>query len=65
MTMRVHKFTTHLRPEEAYTLIEYLDMLRDVLMEAYGDEITALLREPEQHEVDSRDDGIDADDWLD
>ena len=59
MTMRVHKFTTHLRPEDAYMLIEYLDMLRDVLMEAYGDEITALLREASQHDLDSRGERID------
>lgn len=64
MTMRVHKITTHLRAEDAYMLIEYLDQLRDGLMEAYGDEITALLRESKQHEVDSLDDGVDANDWL-
>lgn len=64
MTMRVLKITTHLRPQEAYTLIEHLDWLREALMDVYGDAITALLREPEQHEVDSCDDGMDADNWL-
>ena len=64
MTMRVHKITTHSRAEEIYTLNDYLDMLRDALAEASEDEITALLREPEQHEVDLLDDGMDANDWL-
>jgi hypothetical protein len=44
MSMRVHKLSTHLRPEEAITLIEFLDLLREVLIQAYGDDITQLLR---------------------
>ena len=48
---------THLRPEDATTLIEFLDQLRDVLMQNYGDEIMAMLqeasiREPQTGEVD-------------
>jgi len=45
MMMRVNKIVTHLRPEEAYTLIEFLDQLRDTLMQTYGDEIKIFLQE--------------------
>ena len=45
MSMHVHKLSTHLRPEEAITLIEFLDLLREVLIQAYGDDITELLRQ--------------------
>jgi hypothetical protein len=45
MSMRTHKFTTYLQPEEAYTLIELLDQMRESLMQAYGDDIKALLQQ--------------------
>jgi hypothetical protein len=54
MIMRVNKIVTHLQPGEAYTLIEFLDQLREVLMQTYGNDITAMLQEASQH--DSSDD---------
>lgn len=48
MTMRIHTLITHLQPEDAYTLIEILDQLRDALMQAYGVEITTMLKEASQ-----------------
>jgi hypothetical protein len=45
MSMRIHKLTTYLQPEEAHTLVEFLDQLRDTLMQTYGDEIRAMLQE--------------------
>jgi hypothetical protein len=45
MIMRVNTLVTHLRPEDAYSVIEFLDQLRDLLMATYGDEITAMLQE--------------------
>ena len=45
MTMRVHKLTTYLRAEEACTLIEFLDQVRDLLMQAYGDDIMTMLQQ--------------------
>lgn len=45
MSMRVHKLTTYLQADEAYTLIEFLDLVREVLMQAYGDEIRAMLQQ--------------------
>ncbi|MFY7906559.1 MAG: hypothetical protein ACOVO0_10505 [Burkholderiaceae bacterium] len=43
MNMRVHRLATTMQAEEAYTLVEFLDQLREVLMQAYGDEITRML----------------------
>ena len=45
MMMCVNQIVTHLRPEDAYTLIEFLDQLRDTLMQTYGDEIRIFLQE--------------------
>ena len=45
MSMRTHRLTTHLRPAQAFTLIEFLDQVREVLMQAYGDEIVAMLQQ--------------------
>ena len=56
MTMRVSKITTHLRPEDAYTIVEFLDQLRAMLMQTYGDEIVALLQEASQQPDDRMDD---------
>ena len=56
MTMRVSKLTTHLRPEDAYTIVEFLDQLREMLMQTYGDEIVALLQEASQQPDERMDD---------
>jgi len=45
MSMRVNKIVTYLRPEDAYTLIEFLDQLRDMLMASYGDEVRTMLQQ--------------------
>jgi hypothetical protein len=45
MSMRIHQLATHLGPEEAFTLIEFLDQLRDLLMDTYGDDIGVMLRQ--------------------
>jgi len=49
--MRVHRIITHLRPEEACTLVEFLDQLREVLMRTYGDDITTMLKEASQDDT--------------
>ena len=45
MNMRVNTIITPLSPEEAITLIEFLDQLRAVLMLTYGDDIKKLLQQ--------------------
>jgi hypothetical protein len=44
MNMRILPLALHLPPEQALTLVELLDQLRDLLVEAYGDDIAALQR---------------------
>lgn len=53
MSMRVNKIVTHLRPDEAITLIEFLDQVRDVLMQTYGDEMKTILQEASPRETRS------------
>jgi hypothetical protein len=60
--MRTHRLTTYLRAEEAFTLIEFLDQVREMLMQAYGDDITAMLQQarapqPQREPGDLFDDG--------
>ena len=45
MSMRTHRLTTYLQAEEACSLIEFLDQVREVLMQAYRDDITAMLQQ--------------------
>jgi len=57
MTMRVNRIVTHLRAEDAYTLIEFLEQLREVLIQTYGDDIATML-----HETSQRDSPVDYED---
>jgi hypothetical protein len=43
--MRTHRLTTYLQAEQACSVIEVLDQLREVLLQAYAEDITALLRQ--------------------
>lgn len=45
MSLRITQLITHLQPEDAYTLIESLEQLRNALMQTYGDDIRAMLQE--------------------
>lgn len=42
--MRILPLALHVPPEQALTLLELLDQLRDLLVETYGDDIAALQR---------------------
>ena len=48
--MRVNRIVTHLQPGEAYTLVEFLDQLREMLMQTYGEDIASMLHEASQHD---------------
>jgi hypothetical protein len=39
MTTKLTQIATHWNADDAYTVIEFLDELRDVLWAAYGDDI--------------------------
>jgi hypothetical protein len=42
--MRILPLALHLPPEQALTLLELLDQLRELLVQAYGDDIAAFQR---------------------
>ena len=56
MSMRINTIVTHLPPDDAHTLIEFLDQLRTVLMQTYGREIEAMLQECRTQHAGSTDD---------
>ena len=45
MTMNVTRLRTYWTTDEAATAIDFLDNLRDVLWETYGEQITQMQRE--------------------
>ncbi|MBI1889495.1 MAG: hypothetical protein HYS18_02485 [Burkholderiales bacterium] len=56
MSMRVNTIVTHLRAEDALTLIEFLDQVREVLAQTYGEDIRAMLQEASQRKRDRNED---------
>lgn len=52
MTMKIARLTTHWDADEAHTIIEFLDELRDQLCEIYGDAIIDLLRHGATNPID-------------
>ena len=58
---RSRRWRATLQAEEACTLIEFLDQLPDMLLETYGDDITAWLQ---QHSSEPPQQGEPLD-WLD
>ena len=44
MSMKIIPVHTHWTAEEAHTVIEFLDVLRDQLWHSYGDSIVEMLR---------------------
>ena len=45
MTLRFNQLVTHFEPDEALTVIEFLDQLREVLINTYGEQIEHMLKE--------------------
>lgn len=45
MSMKITRLHTHWSAEEAHTVIEFLEVLRDQLWEIYGDTVVGMLRE--------------------
>jgi len=52
MTMRVNILVTHLNADEAHTLIAFLDQLREVLMNTYGNDIATLWEDSSRDDFD-------------
>jgi hypothetical protein len=49
--MKITRLTTHWGPDEAHTIIEFLDRLRDELWETYGDDVIDLLRDGANNQI--------------
>ena len=64
MSLSITRLPTHWDADEAYTVIAFLDLLRDQLWETYGEEITTMLRDATHHD-DARQIEIEFDDELD
>ena len=63
MSMKVTRLYTHWSPAEAQTIIEFLDHLRDQLLESHGHQIVNLLREARvAQDVDERQRKLEFDD---
>ena len=55
MSLSVTRLYTHWSADEAYLVIQFLDQLREQLIETYGDEIIEMLKAAEcAHNRDSR-----------
>lgn len=57
MTLKITPIRTHWEAEEAWTVIEFLDELRDLLWQTYGDQITDMLREAAVPQLKNTDQG--------
>ena len=51
MVMKIARVHTHWTAEEAHTVIEFLDVLRDELWHSYGDSVVDMLRQASVNEA--------------
>jgi hypothetical protein len=56
MSLSITHLPTHWNTAEAYTVIAFLDVLRDQLWETYGEDITAMLQDAsdvaDEHQIE-------------
>jgi hypothetical protein len=64
MSLSVTRLTTHWSAAEAYTVIVFLDELRDQLWETYGDQITEMLQADIESNHDDRQTELPFDDPI-
>jgi hypothetical protein len=65
MSLSITRLPTHWDAAEAYTVIAFIDLLRDQLWETYGDEITAMMQAADQSTGDECQIALAFDDDLD
>ena len=65
MSLSITHLPTHWNADEAYTVVAFLDLLRDQLWETYGDDITAMMRDAANANRDERQIEITFDEDLD
>jgi len=62
MSLSITHLPTHWDAGEAYTVIAFLDLLRDQLWETYGDEITAMMQDANTHHPNEQQIALDFED---
>lgn len=62
--LKLHGLLAHWDAGGAYTVIAFLDLLRDQLWETYGEEITVMLRDAETRSGEPQQNSSDFDDEL-
>jgi len=62
MSLSFTHLPTHWDAGEAYTVIAFLDLLRDQLWETYGEDITAMLKDASTTEPNARQTALNFDD---
>jgi len=62
MSLSFTHLPTHWDAGEAYTVIAFLDLLRDQLWETYGDEITAMMQDARSAQPNEQQIALDFDD---
>jgi hypothetical protein len=65
MSLSITHLPTHWDAGEAYTVIAFLDLLRDQLWETYGDEITAMMQAASTTQPNERQIALDFNDEPD
>jgi hypothetical protein len=55
MSMRIFRLPVHLQPEEAHTLLQFIDQLRDELMFHYANDIATMLKQASTRPVSAFD----------
>lgn len=65
MSLSITHLPTHWDAGEAYTVIAFLDLLRDQLWETYGDEITAMMQDASSAQPNERQIALDFEDEPD
>ena len=66
MAMQVTRLHTYWQPEQAHTVIEFLDMLREQLWELHGEQIIEMLRQASDSEhIDEKQAQFEFDDDID
>jgi hypothetical protein len=64
MSLSITHLPTHWDAAEAYTVIAFLDLLRDQLWETYGEDITMMLQDADNGAGDERQIALAFDDEL-
>lgn len=65
MSLSITRLATHWSADEAYTVIAFLDELRDQLWETYGEQINEMFHAEVERRIDDRQTEMPFDDDID